>query len=203
MSFHGSTRKHRLNHGFNGSNYNHDHGSWVLRESITTTAARSLDLGLVSAIRFTAIRITGIRLRLWLRLSRLLLRRLLSVDSYGSGYGSVHRSLRVQQLWRRTRHAYAPQSQPPVIINQNRRLWRHRRRRCPGTGTESFYRKADYYLIAFADHTIQAALSYRVEGDTIFWTTREHEERHAPLSSVDRRFTEQMNRDRHVEIRLQ
>jgi len=72
----------------------------------------------------------------------------------------------------------------------------------PGTSTESFYRRADYYLIAFNDHTIQAALTYHVEGDQIYWTTREHEERHAPISSVDRRFTEQMNRDRRVEIRL-
>ncbi len=37
----------------------------------------------------------------------------------------------------------------------------------------------------------------------MYWTTREHEDKHAPLASVDRRFTEQMNRDRHVEMRLQ
>ncbi len=68
-----------------------------------------------------------------------------------------------------------------------------------GTSTESFYRRADYYLIAFNDHTIQAALTYHVDGDQIYWTTREHEERHAPMASVDRRFTEQMNRDRRVD----
>jgi hypothetical protein len=72
----------------------------------------------------------------------------------------------------------------------------------PGTSTESFYRRPDYYLIAFNDHTIQAAVTYHIEGDQIYWTTREHEERHAPMSSVDRRFTEQMNRDRRVDMRF-
>jgi len=60
----------------------------------------------------------------------------------------------------------------------------------------------DYYLIAFSDHSIRAAISYTVDGDTIHWTTREHEQMQAPLSSVDRRFSEQINRDRHVEFRL-
>ncbi len=116
-------------------------------------------------------------------------------DSYGSGYTDPY----AYNSYGDNGYAYAPQSQAPV----NNQYLGGPTPPVPGTGTESFYRKADYYLIAFADHTIQAALSYRVEGDTIFWTTREHEERHAPLSSVDRRFTEQMNRDRHVEIRLQ
>jgi hypothetical protein len=71
-----------------------------------------------------------------------------------------------------------------------------------GTSTTSFYRPADYYLIAFSDHTIQAALSFRVEGDRLLYTTREHEDRSAPLSSVDLRFSEQLNRDRRVEFRL-
>jgi hypothetical protein len=52
------------------------------------------------------------------------------------------------------------------------------------------------------DHSIQAAISFRVEGDQIVWTTREHVEKRAPLASVDRRFSEQINRDRHVEFRL-
>jgi hypothetical protein len=34
------------------------------------------------------------------------------------------------------------------------------------------------------------------------WTSREHEEKSAPLASVDRRFTERINRDRHVDFRL-
>jgi|HubBroStandDraft_6_1064221.scaffolds.fasta_scaffold132257_1 hypothetical protein len=66
----------------------------------------------------------------------------------------------------------------------------------------SYYQAPDFYLIAFSDHTIRAALSYRIQGDQIHWTTREHEEKDAPLSTVDRRFSEQINRDRRVDFRL-
>jgi hypothetical protein len=88
---------------------------------------------------------------------------------------------------------YAQPAQPPTVINQS-----------IGTPapSSSYYRAADYYLIAFNDHVIQAALSFRVEGDQIFYTTREHEEKSAPLASVDRMFSEQINRDRRVEFRL-
>jgi len=81
--------------------------------------------------------------------------------------------------------------QPPAVINQN-----------IGTPAGSFYRSADFYLIAFTDHTIRAALSYTVEGDQVHYTTREHEERTAPLSDIDLRFSEQINRDRRVEFKL-
>ena len=75
-----------------------------------------------------------------------------------------------------------------------------------GTGSQSpdsFYRAPDYYLIAFDDHTIRAAASYRIEGGEIYWTSREGEQMQAPLSSVDRRFSEQINRDRRVAFPLQ
>jgi len=89
--------------------------------------------------------------------------------------------------------AYAPPVPPaaPTVINQT-----------IGVAQGAFYRAADYYLIAFNDHTIRAALSYTVEGDQIRYTTREHEENTAPLSSVDRRFSQQINRDRRVEFKL-
>ena len=89
---------------------------------------------------------------------------------------------------------YAQPVQPPTVINQSIGT--------PAATGGSYYRAADYYLIAFNDHIIQAALSYRVEGDQIFYTTREHEEKSAPLASVDRMFSEQINRDRRVEFRL-
>ena len=82
---------------------------------------------------------------------------------------------------------------PPVVVNQSL---------APAESSQSFYQAPDFYLIAFNDHTIRAALSFRIEGDEIYWTSREHEEMHAPLSSVDRRFSEQINRDRHIEFRL-
>jgi len=45
-------------------------------------------------------------------------------------------------------------------------------------------------------------VSFSVVGDTIYWTTREHVDKQAPLSTVDRRFSEQLNRDRRVEFKL-
>jgi hypothetical protein len=96
--------------------------------------------------------------------------------------------------------AYTP-SAAPVVINQNYEP----ERVGPAvisTPQESFYRPADFYLIAFTNHTIQAALSYTVEGDMLHYTTREHVEKTAPVSSVDVRFSEQINRDRRVDFRL-
>ncbi|GEM_PF-747228 len=97
-----------------------------------------------------------------------------------------------------TPDGYGSNPSQPVVINQNFAPTPP----APGSSTESYYRKPDYYLIAFSDHTIVAAITYRVEGDELYYTTREHEERHVPLSSIDRRFTEQINRDRHIDIRL-
>jgi hypothetical protein len=57
-----------------------------------------------------------------------------------------------------------------------------------------------YYLIAFIDHTIQAATAYKVEGDQIHWITREGREMQAPLSSVDIPYSQQLNHDRHVDF---
>jgi len=57
-----------------------------------------------------------------------------------------------------------------------------------------------FYLIAFNDHTVQAATAYKVDGDQIHWITREGREMQAPLSSVDIRYSQQINRDRHVEF---
>jgi hypothetical protein len=57
-------------------------------------------------------------------------------------------------------------------------------------------------LIAFNDHTIQAATAYKVEGDQIRWITREGQEMQAPLSSVDIRFSKQINRDRNVDFQI-
>ena len=101
--------------------------------------------------------------------------------NYGGGYGYVSAPSRPAV----TQNDYASPSPPPQ-----------------STPREPFYRNPDYYLIAFSDHTIRAAISYRVEGNEILWTSREHVEMRAPLSTVDVRFSEQINRDRRVEFKL-
>jgi hypothetical protein len=60
----------------------------------------------------------------------------------------------------------------------------------------------NFYLIAFTDHSIQAATAYKIEGDQFYWITREGDEKQAPLSSVDIAFSQQINRDRHVGLRI-
>ena len=59
-----------------------------------------------------------------------------------------------------------------------------------------------YYLIAFVDHSIQAATAYKVDGDQFHWITREGREMQAPLSSVDIPYSQQLNRERHVDFQI-
>ncbi|MEO8051214.1 MAG: hypothetical protein ABI833_12430 [Acidobacteriota bacterium] len=59
-----------------------------------------------------------------------------------------------------------------------------------------------FYLIAFSDHTIQAATAYKVEGDQLYWQDRENKEHHAPLSKIDIPFSQQINRDRNVDFQI-
>jgi hypothetical protein len=58
------------------------------------------------------------------------------------------------------------------------------------------------YLIAFRDHRIIAVKAYWAESDTLNFVTREGEHRKAPLDSIDRAFSEQLNRDRHVPFQM-
>jgi len=60
----------------------------------------------------------------------------------------------------------------------------------------------NFYLIAFNNHSVQAATAYKVEGDQIHWITPEGQEMQAPLASVDIRYSQQINRDRHVDFRI-
>lgn len=68
--------------------------------------------------------------------------------------------------------------------------------------SESSSSLPDFYMIAFNDGSIQAALAYSVDGDILRWTTRNHLERRAPVAAVDRRFSDELNRNRRVEFRL-
>jgi hypothetical protein len=73
----------------------------------------------------------------------------------------------------------------------------------PAVASGSYFRQADFYLIAFNDHNIKAVQSYNIVGDQIEWTPKEGGAvQRAPLASVDKRFTEQINRDRRVKIEL-
>jgi len=58
------------------------------------------------------------------------------------------------------------------------------------------------YLIAFKDHTIRTATTYRVDGNTLRYSTPEKEDKEAALDTVDRALTLQLNRERQVAIQL-
>jgi hypothetical protein len=59
------------------------------------------------------------------------------------------------------------------------------------------------YLIAFRDSTIRAAMTYWVENGVLHYLDTSHQEKQAPLSSVDRDLSAQLNRERHVPFNIQ
>jgi hypothetical protein len=101
-------------------------------------------------------------------------------------------------------YAYS-QPAPPVVLQQN--IGPSQAPSQPQTQNtydpyRSQGRRETIYLIAYKDHVIRAALSYWVEGDTLYYIDRDHQQQTAPLDSIDRSFSEQLNRDRHVDFRL-
>jgi len=61
---------------------------------------------------------------------------------------------------------------------------------------------APIYLLAFTDHAIRAAAAYWVDGQTLHYVTLEHEQKQAPLDTVDRGLSLQLNRERRVPFSL-
>jgi hypothetical protein len=59
------------------------------------------------------------------------------------------------------------------------------------------------YLIAFkGQDNIRAAEAYWIEGNTLHYVNLQHEQKQTPLDSVDRAFSERLNRGRRVDFRL-
>jgi len=54
------------------------------------------------------------------------------------------------------------------------------------------------YLIAFKDSVIHAADAYWVNGNTLYYITRDHQQMTAPLDSVDRPLSERLNSEQNV-----
>lgn len=59
------------------------------------------------------------------------------------------------------------------------------------------------FLIAFQDKTIRAATTYWVDGGALHYLDTAHQEKEAPLSSVDRALSAQLNSERHVQFNIQ
>lgn len=58
------------------------------------------------------------------------------------------------------------------------------------------------YLIAFKDNSVQAALAYWVEGDSLHYVTAQGKLNKASLELIDRDLSEQLNRERNVDFSL-
>ncbi len=58
------------------------------------------------------------------------------------------------------------------------------------------------YLFAFADHSIQAASAYWVDGRTLHYINMQREEKQAPVDSLDREFTLRLNEERRVTVQI-
>ncbi|HUB81379.1 MAG TPA: hypothetical protein VMB03_21410 [Bryobacteraceae bacterium] len=59
-----------------------------------------------------------------------------------------------------------------------------------------------HYLIAFKDHTIYAATAYWVDGDTLHYFTDGNVHNQASLALVDRDFTQRLNKEAGLDVRL-
>jgi hypothetical protein len=59
------------------------------------------------------------------------------------------------------------------------------------------------YLIAFRDKSIRAAMTYWVENGALHYLDTGHQQKQAPLSSVDRDLRAQLNSERHVPFNIQ
>jgi len=58
------------------------------------------------------------------------------------------------------------------------------------------------YLIATRGGSVESCVAYWVEGRTLHYVTRDHAMHETPLESVDREYSEQLNRERQVTFRL-
>jgi hypothetical protein len=61
---------------------------------------------------------------------------------------------------------------------------------------------SNYYLIAFKDHSIYSAIAYWIDGDTLHYFTAGNNHNQVSMALVDRPLTEQLNRERKVDVRL-
>ena len=111
---------------------------------------------------------------------------------YDSGYAAYPPSPNVTVV-------YPQQQQPAAVAAQPARPVT---RQYDQYGQEVRANASPLYLIAFTDHTIRAAISYRVEGNIVHYITTEREDKQAPLDTVDRPLSLQLNRERRVPFQL-
>jgi hypothetical protein len=131
---------------------------------------------------------------------------------YGNGYGDPYPSYSYPAYsypaYSDAAPTYAPQSpvvvvneQPPAYSTSPPRDYRDDRDYQAEDHQPSPYRQP-VYKIALQDHRIISALAYWVKDGIFHYVTTDHEMKELPISAVDRRFSEQLNRDLGLSFRL-
>jgi hypothetical protein len=134
------------------------------------------------------------------------------VGGYGYGYGYDQEPQATQQAPNIT-VIYPPSQQAPVIITGQGGAEQGQPQEAGANSNFHYYppqsgnaeaapSDATYYLVAFKDHTIYSAVAYYVEGDTLHYFTAGNVHNQVSLSLVDKALTEQLNRERNVDVRL-
>ena len=101
---------------------------------------------------------------------------------------------------------YPPPAQPayPAVVTLTAHPVMHEYRQPEDYGLPSEHAgQPVLYLIAFNDRVIRAATTYWVENDKLRYLDTDHKQKEAPLSSVDRDFSAELNRERRVPFSLQ
>lgn len=105
-------------------------------------------------------------------------------------------------------------SAPPVVINQYYSSGgvggygtypESRTYTAPSTSNAAPSAATDrnaYYLLAFPNGNVVMAVSYWVRGNVLHYVTRDKQEHQVPLSGVDAAMTEQLNRERGIDVQL-
>jgi len=119
---------------------------------------------------------------------------------YGSSYGYAPYQPSVNVV-----SAYPAQSQQPSVVYVERAVpalheydeyGQELRPRAASSDSPALY------LIAFQNQEIRAAIAYWVDGSTLHYVNPQHEEKQAPLDSVDRQLSVRLNRERRVQFSL-
>lgn len=97
---------------------------------------------------------------------------------------------------------YQSDPAPPVTVYEAPRTARPETREYSPVPS-AYSTEKPIYLIAFENQdNIRAAQAYWVTGGTLHFITLQHEQRQAPLDSVDRALTYRLNRERRVDFHL-
>jgi hypothetical protein len=92
--------------------------------------------------------------------------------------------------------AFRPDTANPVIRDYSNIPLRSTEPPPPPDDTPS------YYLIAMKDHSIETAIAYWVQDDTLGYITLQDQQKHVPLDAVDADFSKQLNLERRIQFKI-